>query len=263
MYIFGSGYMYGIPTADATGTAVTNPTPQRFGVLQDVSVDFAFENKMLHGQNQFPVAVGRGKGKVGIKAKHGVINGALFNSMFFGQTMSNDVVSAKNQTVGKAIPATPFTLTASAASESAVLFLMPGVTPVFSRDLGVIGPTGLAWTRVAAAPGVSQYTVSAGGAYVFNTADAGLLVYISYEYTSTLAAAKQFSVINQAMGYAPQFMLVLNNQYSGGYMHMRFPACISAKLSMASKNDDFAIPEIDIDAFADSGGNVALIGFSE
>jgi hypothetical protein len=260
MYLFGSGSLYGVPTYDATGAAVANPTPQKFGVLQDVSVDFAFENKMLHGQNQFPVAVGRGKGKIGIKAKHGVINGALFNSMFFGQTIGANIISAVNNVTGKAIPSTPFTLTAGAV-ENATTFLIPN-SGTWVRDLGVLDQNGRPMTRVASAPATGQYTV-ATGVYVFAAADTGLTVYISYEYSATSTTAKQFSLVNQAMGYAPQFMAVLNNQYNGGYIHLRFPACISSKLTLALKNDDFTIPEIDIDAFADATGNVCLIGMSE
>jgi hypothetical protein len=260
MYNFGSGFLYGIPTADSSGAAIANPTPVKFGVLQDVSVDFSFENKMLYGQNQFPVAVGRGKGKVGVKAKYGQINGLQFNSMFFGQTTSANIVSAVNEVVGKAIPATPFTLTAT-TTNTATTFIIPNAG-TWSRDLSVIDANGRPMVRVASAPATGQYTVAAG-VYVFAAADTGLTVYINYEYTATNTVAKQFTVVNQAMGYAPTFMCVLNSAYAGGYMHMRLPQCISSKLSLALKNDDFTIPELDIDAFADASGNVALMGFSE
>lgn len=261
---FGSGFLYGVPATDANGAAVANPTPVQFAVLQDVSVDFGFENKMLYGQNQFPVAVGRGKGKISIKAKFAHLNGSNFNTMFFGQTLANNVVSAKNEITGKAIPATPFTLTASATTETATTFLMPGgATSVFSRDLGVKDASGAYYVRVASAPAAGQYTVSVAGAYVFAAADAAKVVYISYEYTSTLASAKQFTVLNNAMGYAPSFMAVLNSQYQGGFIHMRFPNCISGKLSIPTKNDDFTIPELEMDVFADSGGQVALLSFDQ
>lgn len=259
-YNFGSGSLYGIPTVDATGTAVVNPTPERFGVLQEVSAEFSFENKMLYGSQQFPVTVGRGKGKVSIKAKAAQIRAALFNSIFFGQTMSNNIVAAKNETTAKAIPATPFTITASTV-DAATTFAVPS-TGTWSRDLGIIDSSGRTYTRVASAPATGQYTVAAG-VYVFAAADTALMVYISYEYTATLATAKQFSLNNQAMGYAPQFMCVLSNQFNGGNMHMRFPACIASKLSMPLKNDDFIIPEFDVDAFADASGNICLIGVSE
>lgn len=250
MYNFGSGFLYGVPTADATGAAVSNPTPVQFGVLQDVSVDFAFENKMLHGQNQFPVAVGRGKGKVGIKAKFANINGALLNSIMFGFTSSNGIVAAKNDLVGAAIPGTPFQITPTPPSSGTWL-----------RDLGVTR-NGIPMTRVTSAPATGQYSVAAG-VYTFAAADTGLTVFINYEYTATSTQAKNFTITNQAMGYAPTFMAVLNSQYNGSNLHFRFPACISSKLAFAPKNDDFTIPELDIDAFADSSGNVCTVGVSE
>lgn len=257
---FGSGFLYGVPTADATGAAIALPTPEQFGVLQDVAVDFAFENKMLYGQNQFPVAVGRGKGKIGIKAKFANINGGLLNSCVFGVTPSSGIGNTVNELIGKAIPTTPFTLTAGAVN-NATTFIIPNAG-TWVRDIGVRNSSNRAMTRVASAPASGQYTVAAG-VYVFNTADAGQIVYISYEYTATSTVAKTFSVVNQAMGYAPTFMCVLNSQYNGGYMHMRFPACISNKFAVATKNDDFTIPEVDIDAFADAAGNIAYISVSE
>lgn len=259
-YNFGSGFLYGVPTFDSTGAAVANPTPQQFGVLQDVSIDISFENKMLYGQNQFPVAVGRGKGKVSAKAKNANINGGLFNSMFFGQTISSAGISAVNELVGKAIPTTPFVLTATTTS-TATTFIIPNAG-TWVRDVGVRDQNGRPMTRVASAPTTGQYSVAAG-VYTFAGADVGLTVYISYEYSYTSTQSKQFSVINQAMGYAPQFLCVLNSQYAGGNLHLRLPACISSKLALALKNDDFTIPEFDFDAFADATGNVALMGFSE
>lgn len=257
---FGSGFLYGVPTADATGTAVTNPTPVQFGTLQDVSVDFAFENKMLYGQNQFPVAIGRGKGKIGLKAKFANINGALLNSLVFGQTPTSLILATVNEITGKAIPTTPFTLTATTTS-TATTFIIPS-SGTWLRDLGVIDSNGRPMTRVASAPATGQYTVAAG-VYVFAAADAAAVVYINYEYTATSTVAKTFTLSNQAMGYAPTFMAVLNSQYNGGNVHLRFPACISNKLAFAGKNDDFTIAEIDFDAFADSSGNIAVWGISE
>jgi hypothetical protein len=260
LYNFGSGFLYGIPTADSTGAAIANPTPQKFGVLQDVAVDFSFENKMLYGQNQFPVAVGRGKGKAGIKAKYAQIAGRNFNDMFFGQTNVVSGVSTVNDLTGKAIPSTPFTITATTTNTATTIQIPNSGTWV--RDLGVLNASGQMMTRVASAPATGQYTVAAG-VYVFAAADAALIVYINYEYSYTSTLAKNFTVVNQAMGYAPTFMCVLNSQYNGGSIHLRFPACISNKLSLALKNDDFTIPELDIDAFADASGNVALLGTSE
>ena len=77
MYGFGTGILFGTQLQDATGATVANATPVQFGTLQDVSSDITFEEKLLYGQNQFPVAVGRGKGKINFKAKMAGIFGGV------------------------------------------------------------------------------------------------------------------------------------------------------------------------------------------
>jgi hypothetical protein len=38
--------------------------PRQFGIVQDVTIDFDWTDKELWGQNQFPVAIARGQGKI-------------------------------------------------------------------------------------------------------------------------------------------------------------------------------------------------------
>ena len=57
---FGTGILYGIPLTDAAGNAISNGTPVQFGQLQDIAIDLSFDEKMLYGASQFPIAVGRG-----------------------------------------------------------------------------------------------------------------------------------------------------------------------------------------------------------
>lgn len=252
MYTFGSGFLYGIPTADASGAAIANPTPVPFGVLQEVSLDISFETKMLHGQNQMPVAVGRGKGKMSGKAKFADIRGLTYNQIFFGTALSANIVAAVNDITGATIPTTPFTITPTVP-----------LSGTWARDLGVRnGVSGAYMTRVASAPTTGQYSVAAG-VYTFAAADTGILVFISYEYTATSASAKQFTFVNQPMGYAPTFMMVLSNPFQGKNLHMRLPQCVSSKMAMAFKNDDFNIPELDFDAFADVSGNCYTMAMSD
>src|SRR3990172_4266881 len=87
-FLFGSGAIYATPLVDAAGVAITVPTPVKFLACQDISCDLSFDTKMLHGGNQMPLAIARGKGKVSVKAKFGQVNGALFNNAFFGQTLA-------------------------------------------------------------------------------------------------------------------------------------------------------------------------------
>ena len=250
MITFGAGKLIATPTTDATGAAVANPTPVAVAVLQDVSVDFDFETKTLYGNMQFPVAVGRGKGKVGWKAKSGDFNGALLGSLYFGQTAQpkrqGAVVDAPH-----AIPsATAYTVTVT-----------PPASGVFGADLGVTDvTTGLPMQRVAATPEAGQYSVSNVGLYTFNVADKGKGVLISYEYTiATSPGSETFNLTNQLMGYAPVFSALFFNQYMGKTLVMKLNQNILGKLSRPMKNDDFTLTDMDADAFVDQTGSLGYI----
>jgi len=243
-FTFGSGVLWGTPLSDATGTAITNPTPIQFGTLQDCSVDISGDIKELYGQNQFAVAVGRGKAKITGKAKFAQINGSLLNSLFFGQTVTNGILSDVYDTTGAAIPATPFTITPT-----------PPSSGTWTADLGVRDSTGLPMTRVASSPTTGQYSVSIAGLYTFAAADTGKTVFINYQYTATSTTATKSTVQNVLMGYAPTFKADLYMPYNGKSLIVTLPQCISTKLSFATKLDDFQISEMDFSAFADSAGN--------
>jgi hypothetical protein len=244
-YSFGSGALWGTPLQDAAGNAISNPTPLLFGTLQDISIDMSFETKTLHGQNQFPVAVGRGKGKITGKAKYAQISGAMFNSLFFGQTMTAGLLSANYDTTGVLIPASsPYTVTVTPANSG-----------VWSQDLGVIDANGQPMTRVASAPASGQYSVAAG-VYTFAAGDTGKKVYVNYQYTATSTTSRKSTVQNVQMGYAPTFRADFSVSYQGKSLTMSLPSCIASKLGFGAKNDDFSVPEFDFEAFADPAGNV-------
>ena len=84
MFEFGAGTLWGFPVG---GNTAANPTPMKFGTLQDVSLDISGDVKQLYGQKQFPEAVARGKCKITGKSKFAAINGKMLNDLFFGQTM--------------------------------------------------------------------------------------------------------------------------------------------------------------------------------
>lgn len=248
-YGFGSGILWGVQQSNAAGVAIANATPVRFGVLQDISVDMSFTNKELRGMNQFPVAVGRGQGKIQCKAKFGQFNGALVNSLFFGQTATIGQSLIANGEAATVPAATPFNATAANA-----------VTYV--EDLGVrYTVTGLPLTKVTSVTAVGQYSVTSAGVYTFFSGDASAEVLLDYRYTSVTGSTIQIS--NQLMGYAPQFAAELMVPYSGKSMVLRLNAAMGSKLSFATKLDDFTIPEFDFDAFADAANNIGTITFSE
>jgi hypothetical protein len=259
-YIFGSGILWGTPTADATGAAIVNPTPVEFGTLQDISLDVSFDTKLLYGNLQFPVAVGRGKGKVSGKAKFAQLNGSTINSLFFGQTMTNGIINDIKDTTGMLIPATPFTITASSTT-TLTSFAIPD-SGTWSADLGISDTNGVPFTRVASAPVTGQYTVTAG-VYVFAAADAGKTVFIDYQYTATSTTAVKSTIMNLPMGYAPSFKVDLAMPYAGKRLIFSLPNAISSKLTLATKQDDFMIPEFDFDAFASSSGQIMTYALTD
>lgn len=263
-FSFGSGILFGRQLTDAQGNAIATNLQQvtRFGALDDVSLDVSFDTKVLHGQNQFPLAVGRGKGKVSGKAKFAQLNGAILNNLFFGQTLAAGLVADVYDTTGMLIPSTPFTIT-GAATASATAFAIPN-SGAFKADLGVLDQNGLPMTRVASAPATGQYTVNEStGAYLFAAADTGLRVYINFQYTATVAGAKKSTVVNLPMGYAPTFSVCLSAPYNGKILTIDLPQCIASKLSFATKLDDFMLPDFSWESFADSAGNVMSYSLSE
>jgi len=251
MFVFGSGNLWGIPLTDSAGVAIVNPTPSLFGTLQDISADLSFDTKMLHGQNQFPVAIGRGKGKLSLKAKFARVNGLLINTLFFGQTLNANGIADNYDTTGAAIPTTPFQITPTVPQSG-----------TWTVDLGVRNAAGNQMTRVASAPATGQYSVAAG-IYTFAAADTGLIVFIDYQYTFTSIIAKKSTVLNVPMGNIPTFRTEVQTSYQGKQFVLTFPQCVGSKLAFATKLDDFMIPEFDIEAFADASGNVVTYSTAE
>lgn len=276
-YLFGAGVVWGTPTQDAFGNAIAAnaASPVNFGALQDVSLDVSFDTKMLYGSNQFPLAVGRGKGKVSGKAKVAKINGLMWNSLVFGQTMAtNSGIADVFDTTGIAIPATPFQVTVSTAAGSATNVQMPpqtgGLTSTdtFGKFLSIRDASNNPMTQVASGPTTGQYSVT-GPTITFAAADVGTIAFIDYQYTYTVAATRvsdeprSSTVNNVLMGYAPVFSVDLFIPYAGKQLTITLPQCISTKLGVATKLDDFTEPEFDFEAFSDSLGRVIIYGTTE
>ena len=246
-YIFGAGIIWATPLQDAFGNAIANGTPVQLAVSQEVSMDESFETKLLYGQNQFPVDAGRGKGKIGVKVKFGQVNGLAVSSLFFGQTLATGRTSYTFDVTGSVIPTTPFQITPTIPNSG-----------VWAADMGVRNASGRPMTKVASAPATGQYSVAAG-VYTFAAADTGLQVFISYAYTNTnvqAPTATQLNVKNIPMGNAPVVQLDIFFTKNGKNFGTRYPQAISSKMGWQSKLDDYMVPEMDFDCFADAAGNV-------
>lgn len=246
---FGAGTLWGTQLTDINGAAIANPTPTKFGALQDVSVDFGADIKKLHGSNAFPLLAVRGKQSITCKAKAAQMNGALINSIFFGLVPTAGILDTVIDVTGVTVATT-------------VTPTVPG-GGTWTQDLGVRNSVSVPLTRVASGPITGQYSVAAG-VYTFAAADVGQTVYIDFEYTATSTSAKKIAIINPLMGAAPTFRADLSIKLNGKSLTMILLNCVSTKLNFATKLDDFLIPEFDFEAYADaSGANVGSIAFSE
>jgi hypothetical protein len=249
---FGTGSLFGTPLSDASGNSIANPTPHKFGEIQDVSLDMSRDIKPLYGEKMMPVALGGGKMKFDIKAKFARLNGRLFNDLYFGQTLNSGTLQGVyNDTAGAAIPATPYQITPAVPSSG-----------TWARDLGVIDSNGVPLQRVASAPTTGQYSVAAG-VYTFAAADATKVVFINFAYTASVSGAKQVVFSNLPMGYVPSFGLDIAAVYNGKQANIRFNQCVSGKLGWAPKQDDFTVADMEISAFADAAGNIGYIMLAE
>lgn len=252
-FAFGAGNMYVTQLQDASGAAIANPTPYPLMVLQEGSLNFSGDMKQLFGQNQFPVAVGRGKVSLTCGVKPARIFAGVWNALFFGQTLASGLVANFTDTTGQAIPATPFQITVT-----------PPSSGTFAADLGVISAAGLPMQRVASAPATGQYAVNVGtGQYTFAAADTGQTVYINYQYTATVTGAKKQTVANLPMGYAPTFKADLTVAYQGKIVTFSFPNAVASKMALPFKNEDFMIPEFEFGAFDNGAGQVMTWSTSE
>ena len=246
MFIFGSGVLL------VQRTDISNATPVNAGLLQDIALDLSFDTKMAYGQYQFPVALGRGKGKLTGKAKTARISGRVLGDVFLGITPTVGELLMSFAEGPNSIPTTPYQITVTNAA-------------TFVDDYGVVNATtGLPLTRVASSPTTGQYSVAtATGIYTFAAADTGVSVLINYTYTVTTAGTQQIVVTNQLMGTTPTFQAQLYGTFQGKAANFKLYNCVSNKFNMATKLDDFMVPEFDFDIFANAAGNIGNFSFGE
>ncbi len=238
-FSFGSGNVTAVPVS-----GISDLTPVQFGTLQDISVDYDFSTKQLMGQSQFPVAVARASGKITGKAKLANFSARQFN-LLFGCSVTTGSQTA--QVYGEA--GTIASNTYTAANNT-----------TFAQDLGVIyASTGKQFAKVTSTPTAGQYSVNASGVYTFNASEpANTAILVSYTYTS--ATCTTINISNQLAGQQPVTKLFLNQGYNGVFTSMTLNSIIFSKLSLDFKNEDFTVPEMDFEAFADAAGNIGTFG---
>ena len=261
---FGAGVLFATPLYDASGAAITVPSPIQFGIVQDITIDDSAEVKELYGADQYAVDIGRGKAKLMIKCKQAEINANLFNSVYYGQGLVRGYDAVHADTSGTSVTGAP--------GSTAVNIVVPGAagSGLFIADLGVQDGNGNPYVRVASSPTSGQYSLvtgagSSGATYQFGDQSVGNTVFISYQYSNAAlpATGQVMTIQNIPMGQVPVFAAQFFNSRNGHTLWRRFPKCVATKITMDFKNDDFVIPDLEISCFADTNNVVQQFAFTE
>lgn len=238
-YLFGSGSLW------LTRTDLAVPTPRKFGVLQEVSLELKFETKELRGAFRFPVDTADGPASITGKYKNGQINGRLYADLIGGAYATAQKVPVVDEAGTIPAPSGPYTITVSGSS-------------AFYEDLGVqFADTGQQLERVLSSPATGQYSMTAG-VYTFAAADANRPVLISYNTTkaSPTAPNSLITVDNTLMGAAPAYALNLHGKHRGKDLWIKLEAIAFSGFTLPLKMDDYMIPEGSFSAFANDAGRI-------
>ena len=245
-FVFGSGQLFAQPEGFDNGAT----SPVQVGALRGVSVEMGFNPKALHGGGHWPLAIGRGTGKVPCKAEFAQFTADGFNALFFGGP----------------VPTTGSTRAAvdevQVISGNAVAATHAGT---FALDLGVTSelPSGALFTRVPSAPAAQEYTCNeTTGAYGFAPGSDGNAVRLNYLYADA-ANGRQITIANRNIGHTPRFSAVLTETFNGKSMTLTLPHCVASRLGMSSKANDFMVPSFSFGAAADDSGLVGTLNMEE
>ena len=242
MYVFGSGVLIGTPSGGS---------PINFGLAQEVTLNVATTTKALYGQNNFPVAIGSGTRKMSGKAKLARISGQALGNLFFGVSPAVGGVQTQFGETTSVPIGSPYTYSVTFHAN-------------FVADMGVVyAATGLPLKAVSASPSVGQYTV-AGGVYTFNSGDAGAAVLVSYTY-GVAGSGESVAVQSQPIGPSITFSanLFASDPTTGKQFSLYLYNCVAEKLSFGTKLEDFVMPELDFQCFANAAGQVCQLNFGD
>jgi hypothetical protein len=242
MFVFGSGVLIGTPQGG---------TPINFGLAQEVTLNLSTSTKALYGQYTFPVAIGSGTRKMAGKAKMARISGQALGSLFFGMTPAAGVTQTQ---FGEAV---------SVPAASPCVY-STSFHAAFIADQGVVyAASALPLKLVASAPAAGQYSV-AGGVYTFAAADAGAAVLVSYTYANP-TGGESIAVTSQLIGPTVSFSanLFASDPTTGKQFSVLLYNCVAEKLGFGTKLEDFVLPELDFQCFANSAGQVCQLNFGD
>ena len=231
MTVFGTGLLSLVPAGGGD--------PITVGILQDISFENSQATKGLYGEMAYAVDLGKGEAKVSGKIKTGALNFTLISAIVGGAAITTGSV------VGVAGEA-------ATIDQAAFTYTCATVTGIV--DLGVFDATAQIWLApVATTPTTGQYEMAAG-VYTFASADKAHTMKLYYTHTS--ATGKTLKVSNFQMGDDTAFQLEMFNKRRKDRFGLRVYNAILTKYSLGFKNNDFAISDIDYEAFAGADGVV-------
>ncbi len=242
MFVFGSGVLIGTPAGGS---------PINFGLAQEVTLNVQTNTKALYGQYNFPVAIGSGTKKMSGKAKMARVSGQALGSLYFGLTPTAGVTQTQFGETATVPASSPYTYTTTYHT-------------TFVADQGVVyASSALPLKAVASAPTQGQYSLS-GGTYTFASADASAAVLISYTYT-VAASGESIAVNSQLIGPSVTFSanLFASDPATGKQFSVLLYNCVAEKLSFGTKLEDFVLPELDFQCFANAAGQVCQFNFGD
>ncbi len=117
--------------------------------------------------------------------------------------------------------------------------------------------TNVQLANVSVPPALAQYSVPGNGVYIFNSADAANLVFITYDYTSS-SMGSSFPIMQHTQGWGPICSInarfpyqSVNGQLGAGVLleMVRF-----GKVSLKTKRDNYMTIDVDYEAFAPPSG---------
>ena len=246
VFEFGSGILTG------TRNDVTGPqTPRRFGVLQDVSIDFNGDIKTLFGTNQYPVDSARGKTKIDGKAKFAALQARGYNDLFFGQTVAaGQTKYAYNERT--TLPTSTTSITYTVANAASPPIVDQGV---FYGGTGSNAGVQLEVTTAAASVGNYNF-VGSTGVLTFAAGESGADLLVNYTYEAT--TGYNIAINQQFMGTTPRFGITLFQVFESNQMVLNLFSATSSKLTYPTRIDDYVINEMDFSAFANAADQVGV-----
>ena len=237
MYVFGPGVIIG---------TLPGGTPINIGLANEITFSEKTTIKELHGQYRRALAIGAGTIKSTVKIKAARLSGLALAQLYLG---ISPTLGGTYAVVGEA-----HTLPASAPTVT----INPANSGTFLTDQGVIYTnTGQALTVASGAPAAGQYTVNTTtGVYSFAAADDSAPVLISYDYTTSSLGQNMVSG-NPLLGPTVTISLAINytDPTTGFHATLKLNKVVLDGIDLATKLEDFAYPEINGTAYANSAGN--------